>query len=62
MAEKLRCNICNREIELAEAKDHAATKEHATLKTKLEHDLSTMRQKEYAQDASVVLQWSKSAG
>ncbi|MEM3159865.1 MAG: hypothetical protein QXJ74_03690 [Nitrososphaera sp.] len=61
MTEKLRCNICNRKVEMSEAKDHAATKQHATLKSKLEHDLGATRQKEYAQDTSVVLQWSKSA-
>jgi predicted DCC family thiol-disulfide oxidoreductase YuxK len=62
VVEKLRCNVCNREVELAEAKDHAATKQHATLKSKLEHDLSVTKQKDYAHDVSVVLQWSKSAG
>lgn len=62
MTEKLRCNICSCEIDLAEAKDHASTKEHSQLKSKLEEDLSATRQKEYAQDVSVVLQWSESAG
>lgn len=61
MAEKLRCNICSSEVELAEAKDHAASKQHAALKSKLEHDLDATKQKEYAHDVSVVLQWSASA-
>lgn len=62
MAEKLRCNICDSAVDIAEAKNHVATKQHVTLKSKLEHDLSATRQKEYAQDVSVVLQWTKSAG
>lgn len=61
MSERLRCNICNSEVDIAEAKDHAATKQHAELKSKLEKDLSATREKEYAQDVSVVLQWSRSA-
>lgn len=60
--EKLRCNICGQEVDVAEAKDHAATKQHATVKSKLENDLSATRQKEYSQDVSVILQWSKSTG
>jgi hypothetical protein len=60
VAEKLRCNICNSEVELAEAKDHAATKQHSALRSKLERDLDVTKQKEYAQDVSVVLQWSES--
>lgn len=62
MPERLRCNICESIVDVADAGDHAATKKHAELKAKLEHDLSNMKKKEYANDVSVVLQWSESAG
>lgn len=62
MPERLRCNICESQVDAAGAKDHAATKKHAELKSRLEHDLSNMKKKEYANDVSVVLQWSESAG
>lgn len=58
----MRCNICSCEIDSAEAKDHTSTKQHTQLKSKLEEDLSATKEKEYAGDVSVVLQWSESAG
>lgn len=58
----MRCNVCNCEVELAETKDHAASKQHAELKSRLEQDLSATKKKEYAHDVSVVLQWAESAG
>jgi hypothetical protein len=62
VSERLRCNICNSEVDRAQANDHAATKQHTELKSKLEHDLSKTRRKEYVNDVSVILQWSESAG
>jgi len=61
VAERLRCNICNCEIDLAKAQGHAETKQHAKLKSKLEQDLSATKEKVYAHDVSVVLRWSESA-
>jgi hypothetical protein len=62
VSERLKCNICNMEVDIAEAKDHAVTKQHAELKSRLESDLNTTRKKEYANDVSVALQWSESTG
>lgn len=59
-AEKLRCNICDTAIEPAEAKDHAASKAHASKKSRLEEELKSTAGKKYAQDCSVVVQWTAS--
>jgi hypothetical protein len=59
--ETLRCNICNSDIDVAQVKDHAATKQHAELKSKLEQNLSKTKKKEYVNDVSIVLKWSESA-
>ncbi len=56
------CNICESEVDIVQANDHAATKRHTELKSKLEHELNKARKKEYANDVSVVLQWSEYAG
>ncbi len=61
MPETLRCNICDSEVDMAQAKDHATTKQHAELKSKLEQSLSKTKKKEYANDVSIVSKWSESA-
>lgn len=60
VAEKLRCNICDTAVDMAEAKDHATTKAHAANKSRLEEELKSTAGKKYAGDSSVVLRWSES--
>lgn len=57
---QVRCNICGVMVGDGEAKDHASTPSHASLRSKLEQDLRQMSSENYSDDSSVVLQWSKS--
>ena len=59
-AEHLRCNICGLALTSIEAKTHASTSSHMSLKRKLEQELETVRKVEYANDRSVILQWENS--
>jgi hypothetical protein len=60
VAEKLRCNICDTAVDMAGAREHAATKSHTSKKARLEEELKTTAGKKYADDSSVVLRWSES--
>jgi hypothetical protein len=59
-SEQLRCNICGLALISSEAKVHASTPSHVTLKKKLEHDLQAVKEESYANDSSVILQWKSS--
>ncbi|WP_148700721.1 hypothetical protein [Candidatus Nitrososphaera evergladensis] len=58
--EKLRCNICDMTVSLAEAKEHSARKDHALRKQKLEGDLKETASRKYGHDSSVIVQWAAS--
>jgi hypothetical protein len=59
-AEKLRCNVCDVAVDVASAKEHSASAEHALRKQKLEGDLKETAARKYGQDSSVVVQWAAS--
>jgi hypothetical protein len=59
-SEQLRCNICGTEVTSIDAKSHASTPSHSSLKHKLEMELEAVRNGSYANDQSVVLQWKES--
>lgn len=58
--EMLRCNVCNLEVEMSKAKEHALAADHVSLKSRLEQDLAQVERKDYSNGESVVLQWKKS--
>lgn len=58
--EQLRCNICGIMIGVSQAKSHILTSLHTSLRSKLEHDLHTVRGEPYKDDNSVVILWEKS--
>jgi hypothetical protein len=58
--EQVRCNICNIVLSQKEAKDHASTSPHMKHKSKLEEDLKAVRNEQYKDDSSVVLEWQGS--
>jgi len=60
MEEQLRCNICGLIVSSSQAKQHASTPAHATLKSKLEDDLNAVKKVAYNNDSSVVIEWEKS--
>ncbi|HKU48925.1 MAG TPA: hypothetical protein VJP79_03150 [Nitrososphaera sp.] len=59
-SEQLRCNICGLAVSSSDAKVHSSTSLHATRKHELERDLEAVRNEQYANDSSVVLQWKSS--
>jgi hypothetical protein len=59
-SEELRCNICGLALISSDAKVHASSPSHISLKQKLEHDLEAVRVEKYANDSSVILQWKNS--
>jgi hypothetical protein len=60
MEEQLRCNICGIMISASQAKQHASTSLHTSLKSKLEHDLNVVSEGSYKNDSSVVILWERS--
>ncbi|HEX2614837.1 MAG TPA: hypothetical protein VHL10_05040 [Nitrososphaera sp.] len=60
MEEQLRCNICDIIVSSSQAKQHASTPSHASLKSKLEDDLNAVKKESYNNDSSVVIQWERS--
>jgi hypothetical protein len=59
-SEQLRCNICGKEVSSSDAKSHASSPSHSSLKQKLEMELEAVKNDSYANDQSVVLQWKES--
>ena len=59
-AEQLRCNICGLKLPSSEAKVHSTLPSHLTLKQKLEHELEAVKEGRYANDNSVIVQWTNS--
>ncbi len=60
MEEQLRCNICGVTVSSSQAKQHASTPSHMSLRSKLEDDLNSIKNESYKNDSSVVIQWEKS--
>lgn len=60
MEEQLRCNICGVIVSSSQAKQHASTSSHASLKSKIEDDLNAVKGESYNNDSSVVIQWERS--
>jgi hypothetical protein len=58
--EQLRCNICATKVSSIDAKSHASTPSHSSLKHRLEKELEAVRNGSYANDRSVILQWKQS--
>lgn len=60
MEEQLRCNICQVTVSSSQAKQHASTPSHTSLRSKLEEELNAVKKESYKNDSSVVIQWEKS--
>jgi len=60
MEEQLRCNICGVIVGSSEAKQHASTPSHASLRSKLEDELDAVKNEAYKNDSSVVIRWERS--
>ena len=58
--EQLRCNICGFAVTSGEAKDHASSTAHSSLRKKLEKELDAIKDEEYSGDSSVILRWKSS--
>lgn len=58
--EQLRCNICEVAVGSSQAKQHASTSSHESLRSELEQKLSAVRKEKYKNDRSVVVQWENS--
>lgn len=62
-SEKLRCNICELEIEMSQAAEHAGSQAHAARKERLEQELRAAKEKQAAasgggNDTSVAGRWA----
>jgi hypothetical protein len=59
-SEKLRCNICEQEIAMDRAREHASSPLHAERKERLEKELDAAREKQRMddEDTSVAGRWA----
>jgi hypothetical protein len=60
MGEKIRCNICDRMVNIVIAKEHASLSAHLSHRYDIEKTLKTVVANDsYKHDNSVILEWKR---